>query len=195
MKIRVGNEAPASRGAHVKARPNARQLLARDERGQALLEFALVLVVLVLILLGIITFGIAFNNQITLTNAVNNAAQALMNVRNTGTGTTATPDPCAAANTALANAAPGLNNVNIYGSNPLSFSISAYTNATTPNTTGPYNVVFSTSGGPSCTGEAADLTSGQQVVVTATYGCKLQFFGINFAPTCKLSAQAAEDVQ
>jgi Flp pilus assembly protein TadG len=189
MEIRVGTKATASPGVRVKARPRARQLPARDDRGQALLEFALVLVVLVLILLGIITFGIAFNNQITLTNAVNNAAQVVM------TGPGVINDPCAAANTALANAAASLNNPNIYGSNPLSFSISAYTNTTTPNTTGPYNVVFSTSGGPTCPTEAADLTTGQEVVVSATYGCKLQFFGINFAPSCILSAQAAEAVQ
>ena len=63
---------------------SARKILARDDRGQALLEFALVLVVLVLILLGIITFGIAFNNQITLTNAVNNAAQAVMKYQRDG---------------------------------------------------------------------------------------------------------------
>ena len=105
------------------------------------------------------------------------------------------PTPAGRLTPRPANAAPSLNNVNIYGSNPLSFSISAYTNATTPNTTGPYNVVFTTTGGPSCTGEAADLTSGQQVVISATYGCKLQIFGINFAPNCVLSAQAAEDVQ
>jgi Flp pilus assembly protein TadG len=189
MEIRVENKATASPGAPIKARPSARQLLARDERGQALLEFALVLVVLVLILLGIITFGIAFNNQVTLTNAVNNAAQVLM------AGTGQITDPCASANTALAQAGVNLNNVNIYGSNPLAFSISAYTNPTTPNTVGPYNVVFGVSGGPSCPTEAASMVTGQEVVVTATYGCKLQFFGINFAPNCKLSAQTAEVVQ
>jgi len=74
----MANKITPSRGLRVRDRSGDRKILARDERGQALLEFALVLVVLVLILLGIITFGIAFNNQITLTNAVNNAAQALM---------------------------------------------------------------------------------------------------------------------
>jgi Flp pilus assembly protein TadG len=186
----MANKITPSRGLRVRDRSGDRKILARDERGQALLEFALVLVVLVLILLGIITFGIAFNNQITLTNAVNNAAQALMSSKGA-----VNSDPCAAANTALAQAASSLNNVNIYGSNPLSFSISAYTNTSTPNTTGPYNVVFSTTGGPTCPTEAANLTTGQEVVVTATYGCKLQFMGINFAPNCVLSAQAAEAVQ
>jgi len=190
MDRRRAGKMTASRGVRVRGWSSARQVLAGDEQGQALLEFSLVLVVLVLLLLGIITFGMAFNNEITLTNAVNNAAQAVMSIRGG-----VSPDPCAVANTAIANAAPYLNNSNIYGSNPLSFSISAYTNTNTPNTTGPYNVVFSTTGGPSCTGEAADLTAGQEVVVTATYGCKLQVFGVNFAPNCKLTAQTAESVQ
>jgi Flp pilus assembly protein TadG len=173
----------------VEARSGGKLALARGEQGSTLVEFAVVISLLMIILMGIISFGIAFNNQITLTNAVNNAAQVLM------AGSGVITDPCQSANTALAQAAANLNNINNYGSYPLSFSISAYTNATTPNTVGPYNVVFSGTGGPSCTGEAADLTAGQEVVVTATYGCKLQVFGFNYAPNCKLSAQTAEAVQ
>jgi len=162
---------------------------ARGDQGSTLVEFAVVISLLMIILMGIISFGIAFNNQVTLTNAVNNAAQVLM------AGSGVITDPCQSANTALAQAAANLNNINTYGSYPLAFSISAYTNATTPNTVGPYNVVFSGTGGPSCTGEAADLTAGQEIVVAATYGCNLQVFGFNYAPNCKLSAQAAEAVQ
>ena len=40
---------------------------ARDERGQALVEFALVLPILVMIMLGVMQFGILFWTQITLT--------------------------------------------------------------------------------------------------------------------------------
>jgi hypothetical protein len=40
---------------------------ARDDRGQALVEFALVLPILVLIMLGVMQFGILFWTQITLT--------------------------------------------------------------------------------------------------------------------------------
>jgi Flp pilus assembly protein TadG len=162
---------------------------ARQQQGAALLEFALLLPVLMLILLGIISFGIAFNNQMTLTNAVNDAAQVVM------AGPGVITDPCQSANNALAVAAANLNNSTIYGTHPLSFTLSAYTNATTPNTTSSFNVVFPSTSGALCTSEAAFLTVGQQVSVTATYGCKLNFLGYNFAPNCVLTAQTAEAVQ
>ena len=43
---------------------------ARDERGQSMTEFAVVLPVLVLVLFAILQLGIAFNNYLTLTDAV-----------------------------------------------------------------------------------------------------------------------------
>jgi Flp pilus assembly protein TadG len=47
----------------------------RSERGQSMTEFALVLPLLVLLLFGVIQFGIAFNNYITLTDAVRAGAR------------------------------------------------------------------------------------------------------------------------
>jgi Flp pilus assembly protein TadG len=47
----------------------------RDERGQALTEFALVLPILALLLFGVIQFGITFNNYLTLTDAVRAGAR------------------------------------------------------------------------------------------------------------------------
>jgi Flp pilus assembly protein TadG len=47
----------------------------RDERGQAMVEFALVLPILMALLLGIIQFGIVFNNYITLTDATRAGAR------------------------------------------------------------------------------------------------------------------------
>jgi len=163
---------------------------ARREEGQAIVEFAFIFSMLAMLVLGIITFGITFYDQILLSNAASNAAQVVM------AGSGVITDPCGSVNTALAAAAPGLNNASVYGTNPLSFSISAYTNPSTPNTVGPYTVVFPGSGtAPSCTAEAADLTQYQQVVVTATYGCNLTIFGHNFAPSCKLTATTSEAVQ
>jgi Flp pilus assembly protein TadG len=46
-----------------------------NERGQTLVEFALVLPILSLLLLGVIQFGVAFNNYITLTDAVRAGAR------------------------------------------------------------------------------------------------------------------------
>ncbi|MGO8789108.1 MAG: TadE/TadG family type IV pilus assembly protein [Terriglobia bacterium] len=165
--------------------------LVRAEEGSTVLEMALVLPVLMLTLVGIMTFGLAFYNQITLTNAVNNAAQVLM------AGSGVITDPCASVNNALAAAAPSLNNPAVYGpaAGKLSYTIQAYTTTTgsTP-AVGPYAVVFP-SGGISCASEAANLTEHYQVIVTATYGCNLTVLGHNFAPTCLLTAQTSEVVQ
>lgn len=43
---------------------------ARNQEGQALVEFALVLPLLLVLIMGIIQFGFLFNNYITLTDAV-----------------------------------------------------------------------------------------------------------------------------
>ena len=161
---------------------------ARREEGQAIIEFAFIFSMLALLVLGIINFGITFYDQILLADAASNAAQVLM----AGSGTIT--DPFQSANAAFAAAAPGLNNPSVYGSNPLSFSITAYTSTTNSVTVGPDTVVFSGTA-PSCTSLAADLTQYQQVVVTATYGCNLTVFGHNFAPSCKLTATTSEAVQ
>jgi Flp pilus assembly protein TadG len=48
----------------------------RKTRGQAMVEFVLVLPILVLILFGIIQFGITFNNYVALTDAVRAGARS-----------------------------------------------------------------------------------------------------------------------
>ena len=48
---------------------------ARDEAGQSLVEFSLVLLPLFFILLGIIQFGFIFNTYVTMTNAARDAAR------------------------------------------------------------------------------------------------------------------------
>lgn len=52
-----------------------RKTTARAERGQTLVEFALVLPLLALLLFGVIQFGIVFNNYIDLTDAVRAGAR------------------------------------------------------------------------------------------------------------------------
>jgi Flp pilus assembly protein TadG len=51
------------------------RLSMRGESGQTMTEFALVLPLLVLLLFGVIQFGIAFNNYITLTDSVRAGAR------------------------------------------------------------------------------------------------------------------------
>ena len=54
----------------------SRQRRRRNERGAAAVEFALVVIPLLLVIGGIINFGVAFANQISLDNAVRQAARA-----------------------------------------------------------------------------------------------------------------------
>ena len=68
----------------------------RDERGQTMAEFAIVLPVLVVLLFGVIQFGILFNNYVTLTDAVRAGARTAAVSRNDA-------DPTGAATTAVRN--------------------------------------------------------------------------------------------
>ncbi len=58
----------------MRAQPRSRSLR-RAQDGQALVELALVLPLLLLLVLGIIQFGILFNNYLTLTDAVRAGAR------------------------------------------------------------------------------------------------------------------------
>jgi Flp pilus assembly protein TadG len=52
-----------------------KRFLFRNEKGQSMTEFALVLPILALLLFGVIQFGIVFNNYIQLTDAVRAGAR------------------------------------------------------------------------------------------------------------------------
>src|ERR1700746_3995762 len=60
----------------------------RSERGQAAVEFALVVPLLMVLLLGIVEFGVAFSHYVTLTDATRVGARKAITVRIGGT----TPD-------------------------------------------------------------------------------------------------------
>lgn len=62
---------------------------AREEQGQALVEFALVLPLLIVLVMGILQFGIIYNRYITLTDAVRVGARNL-SLQRSSTST----DPC-----------------------------------------------------------------------------------------------------
>jgi|SRR5579862_1842605 len=57
----------------------------RSERGQAAVEFALVLPLLLVLFLGIIEFGIVFNHYVTLTDATRVGARKAITMRIGGT--------------------------------------------------------------------------------------------------------------
>ena len=56
----------------------------RNEQGQTMTEFALVLPILVVFLFGIIQFGIAFNNYVTITDAARAGARKAAVSRQSG---------------------------------------------------------------------------------------------------------------
>lgn len=61
----------------------------KNEKGQSIVEFALVLPVLILILVGIIEFGWLFNGKITLTSAAREGARVAAIIKNETTATAA----------------------------------------------------------------------------------------------------------
>jgi Flp pilus assembly protein TadG len=147
----------------------------RNEHGNILVEIAVSLPLLLLVFMGIFYFGIAYNNQLTLIQAVGSGAQHLQQIRTT------TSDPCADTLTAIENAAPTLA--------PGSISLLLNMNGTQ----------YPTSGTPatslSCSGYQTDLVPQEPVTVTATYPCSLPILftrGTTWISTCSLSATVTE---
>jgi Flp pilus assembly protein TadG len=164
------NQNPVRRGA--------RQVLAlaRGESGQSLVEFALITPLLFTILLGVIKFGVTFNNYLSLTNATNIAAQAVSISRGQ------TTDPCKTVGTAFYQAAPFLTPAS------LSFTITLNGNAEVTSAAGG-------TGLPSCSTKSGDLVAAKTATVNVTYPCNLSIYSVNFAPSCKLTAQTSEAIQ
>jgi len=147
---------------------------ARDEQAQSLVEFALVFPILMTILLGIMVFGVALSNYLSLTNGTEMGTQALAMSRGQ------TSDPCKTASAGLYAAAPTLSAAS------LKFTIVLDGTA-----------VASGAQSPSCS-SSADLgymQQGQAASVTVTYPCNLKLFNYNPAPNCLLTAQTTEVIQ
>ena len=148
-----------------------RALLRSDEQGQAMVELALVMPALLMVMTAIYTFGTAYNNQVTLTNAVGIGGQYLSSIRTT------TSNPCADTMTAIENAAPKLTAANI--------SLTISINGTQES-------------GSTCAGATSTLqdAQGDPVTVKATYPCFLSIlsagYGAKFISNCQLSATVTE---
>jgi Flp pilus assembly protein TadG len=144
-----------------------------NQRGSALVEFAMVLPMFMLVVTGIGSFGWALNNYLELTNAVTLAAENLAISPN------AITDPCANVTSIIDGAAPGLNATEI--------------STTTVITSGSTTQVSTSYSGSSCPAGAALLTNGDPVSVTATYPCTLSVYGNSFG--CSLTAKVTEMAQ
>jgi Flp pilus assembly protein TadG len=141
----------------------------RGEDGQSLVEFALVVPLLLLVLVGIFKCGIVYNNYIQLTNAVDAGARQFSEERGQSS-------PCTAAGSAADNVAAGL--------------ATASLTLTMTETGGTGTYVY-----PAGTGTCPTLVAGDPSTVAGSYPCNLTIMGINFDPSCTLSASATEIVQ
>lgn len=164
----------ASTGVRVEKRSTGKQAggRARYERGQAAVEFALVLPLMLTVFVGVLLFGIAFDNDEALTFATSNSAQLLSMSRGQ------TTDPCQTVSQAVHSAAPQLKQSNILFTIVLNG-----------------NTVANKTANPTCTAAATDMVSSTNAQITATYPCNINIFGLHPAPSCTLAAQTTVLVQ
>lgn len=139
----------------------------RASRGNALIEFTLIMPLLLLLATGMVSFGFALENELQLTNAVNLGAQAVAFSRGQ------TTDPCATGYTAISNAAPALTS---------GLSLTFVINGTTY------------SGVTSCTAGASNMVQGATVEVKGSYPYTLAIYSLIFSPG-KLVAETSEYIQ
>jgi Flp pilus assembly protein TadG len=111
------------------------------EQGQALVEMAVVAPCLLLITFGMCVFGIGLNEQLVLTNAVQQGAQVLAVSRGVS-------DPCSTAATAVENASPSLKSASMTWT--ITVGGTSYTTTT-------------------CTGAASAMTAGANISVEVKY--------------------------
>ena len=141
-------------------------LARRAQRGQALVEFAVMLPVMLTIMVGIAQYGIVFNNYLMLTDAVRVGTRQLSTIRGQST------NPCQTAATKVKASAFNLNSTNV--------GVSVVVNGTTYASGTCANVT---------------LTSGTDVTVTGTYPCQITIMGTTFAPSCTLRSQTTGRVE
>jgi Flp pilus assembly protein TadG len=138
-------------------------------RGVAVVEFAVMAPVLFMVLFGIIEFGIALNQYLTLTNSVLTGARTFANSR---TSTT----PYSSTQTAMTTAAPTLTAAT------LKSGIIINVNGTACSSDG---------------GCATALTAnaGNPTTVSATYPCSVTIPFFTWTGACTLSAQTTERIE
>ncbi len=142
----------------------------RASRGNAVIEFTVVMPMMLMLMTGMASAGFALQNYLLLTNAVNLGAQAIAFSRGQ------TTDPCNTGYTAISNAAPTLTAT---GSGlSLTFTINGTTYA---------NVT-------SCTAGASNMVQSATVQIKASVPVTLAIFSLNFAPGT-LVAKTAEYIQ
>lgn len=187
MDVGIGRGRAMPMGRGVEGRPAGKPARARNEQGQALVEFAFTLPLLLLIVFGIIAFGVTLNNYIVLQNAANASAQYACTRRGV------TTNPCLDVSQTVYNVAPSL------APTQITFTIKVATGtsgSTSPPTYTYTSIASGVAGGtnvPSCSGDQSDMNAGYPIQVVLSYPCSLTGFAFNFP--CKLTAQATYDIQ
>lgn len=138
-------------------------------RGVAAVEFAMMAPVLFMILFGILEFGLALNQYLTLTNAVLAGARTFANSRTSST-------PYSSTVTAMTTAAPSLTAATL-----------------TPLITVKVNGNACTSDGACETALASN--AGNPSTVSATYPCSVNIPFFTWTGACTLSAQTTERIE
>jgi Flp pilus assembly protein TadG len=151
-----------------RATQHLRRLL-RDDAGSPAVEFALIAPLLLLMLFGIIQVGIAFNNDVELTDSVRTGGRNLAISRATASAT-----PYSTTVSAISAGAPNLT-------------------ATSITTTMSVNGVACASDSACAT--ALSTAAGETAAVTATYPCNLTIMSVNFAPGCTMTAKTSDLVE
>jgi Flp pilus assembly protein TadG len=155
------------------------------DKGQSLVEFAIVLPILLAVMLVIFEVGIFLLNYQTLTQAVNQGGMTLQQI----VGMSGASDPCAAVATAVIGSAGNLQTAGANGIQ-LQISIGSYTSST------------GAASGFSCGGGSSYVIQGATASVTGTYPCSsfaVSYFDHQpfkfFASGCTMKATTQEYMQ
>ena len=174
--------AGAPRRVNAKARSIASRLRMRllgDDKGQAIVEFALMLPILLMILTGIIGVSFAIFNWQSLNQGTDAAARYLADEgeTNNSNGDSKMTDPCSAAFAQITNLTAGLD--------PSQITVTYTFNGNNIGT-------FKGTSANTCAGDQSYLGSGN-ITVTTTYPCNVFGVGVNkiFAG-CQLGATKTE---
>ncbi len=152
----------------------ARRRTAGSEQGSALIEVAVTMPILVIMVIGLMRFGIAYNNSIVLTDSVRAGARQLSISRGVA------GDICNAAGVKVRAAATTLTAGTI--TMTMTVNGTAYTAAAGAL--------------PACSGAGTTMTVSSDATVNATYPCSLRAFGITFGPnSCTLTAATTARVE
>jgi Flp pilus assembly protein TadG len=155
------------------------------ETGAALVEFALLAPVLLLIMVGMAQFGITLNQYVMLWNGVGAGATqfAISGV--------ASSTPAQNAWNAIIASAPSLTTGGSCTTTSLCMSLTVNASACATNV----NSLSAAAAVDSACSTKLQAGGGTPAIASATYPCNLTVMGVNFFPSCKLTATITELVQ